>query len=132
MLDIKTLTNDLSVCAQIDKMDLKTIADKGFKTIICNRPDGEAEEQPLNGELEMLANRLGLDFIQQPVIAGALIDEDYQTFAKLINEAQKPILAFCRTGTRCSTLWVNGTQDFGSVDARLAKATELGFKIKTL
>ena len=130
MLDIKTLTSTLSVSPQIEKMDLKKIADLGFKTIICNRPDGEAEEQPLNGELEMLAERLGMDFIEQPVIAGAICAEDYVEFAQALATATPPVLAFCRTGTRCTTLWVNGTEDLGSREERLNHATQLGFVIK--
>ncbi|MCA2015856.1 TIGR01244 family phosphatase [Vibrio tritonius] len=130
MLDIKTLTSSLSVSPQIDKMDLKKIADMGFKTIISNRPDGEAEEQPLNGELGMLSERLGMAFIEQPVLAGAICDEDYVLFSQALETATPPVLAFCRTGTRCTTLWVNGTEDMNSREERLNHAVALGFVIK--
>ncbi|SJL82834.1 TIGR01244 family sulfur transferase [Vibrio palustris] len=126
---IVPLTEALSVAGQIEPSDLTSIADSGFKTLICNRPDGEGEEQPLNKELAILAKQLGMTFIEQPVTSGAITKADIAQFADILHTAQTPILAFCRTGTRCSTLWVEASNDLGSRAARRDTATSLGFSI---
>jgi len=45
-MNIKQLTANLSVSAQVMPADMAEIAAAGFKSIICNRPDGEAGDQP--------------------------------------------------------------------------------------
>ena len=45
-MEIKTITDELSVTAQVRPEDLEMLAEKGFRTLICNRPDGEAPDQP--------------------------------------------------------------------------------------
>jgi sulfide:quinone oxidoreductase len=42
-MDIKELTANLSVSPQILGTEIESIAKAGFKTIICNRPDGEGQ-----------------------------------------------------------------------------------------
>ncbi|MGO1298724.1 MAG: TIGR01244 family sulfur transferase [Vibrio sp.] len=128
-INIVPLTHDLSVTGQISQADLAFIADAGFKTIIANRPDGEGDNQPLNIELAKQAQQLGLTFIEQPVISTAITDDNYAEFASSLKTATKPILAFCRTGTRCSRLWVEASDDLGNRDARRDKAIALGFTI---
>jgi len=53
-METKTLTDMLSVAEQIKLADLKALAQAGFKTVINNRPDGEAPRQPRS---ETLAKR---------------------------------------------------------------------------
>ena len=45
-MDKKELTAELSVGQQIQLEDLQTLADLGFRSIVCNRPDGEGPDQP--------------------------------------------------------------------------------------
>ena len=45
-MEIKKLSENLSVAGQLIPADVANIAELGFKTIICNRPDGEASDQP--------------------------------------------------------------------------------------
>jgi len=59
-LDIKKLTNTISVADQISEADLTEIAQAGFKSLICNRPDGEGSDQPGFKEIEIAAKALGL------------------------------------------------------------------------
>ena len=54
-MDIHTLTGELSVAPQIAAHDLKALHEAGFKSVICNRPDGEAADQPTFDEIERAA-----------------------------------------------------------------------------
>ncbi len=40
-MDIRQIDDNYSVSGQIEPDDVRDIAAEGFRTIICNRPDGE-------------------------------------------------------------------------------------------
>ena len=104
-MDIKTLSSKASVTPQIKVDDLPAIKEKGFRAIICNRPDGEGTDQPTYKEIEVAAAKLGIDMAYQPIVAGKVNDQDADDFANLMTELPGPVLAYCRTGTRSATLW---------------------------
>ncbi len=104
-MDIKKLKIDLSVTPQVTIEDLPAIKEKGFRSIICNRPDGEGADQPTFKEIEAAATKLGLNMAYQPIMMGKVGDADADEFAKLMTELPGPVLAYCRTGTRSATLW---------------------------
>jgi sulfide:quinone oxidoreductase len=56
-------------------------------------------------EIEAAAKAHGLDWVYLPVASGNITDEDVERFAPMIRGAEKPVLAFCRSGTRCTILW---------------------------
>src|SRR3546814_5317061 len=45
-MTIRSLTPALSVSPQIDPADVVALAASGFRSIVCNRPDGEEAGQP--------------------------------------------------------------------------------------
>ena len=104
-MDIKKLTSKISVAPQITPADMKAIKDRGFRAIICNRPDGEGADQPTFKEIEAEATKHGLDAAYLPIVAGKVGDDDADCFADLMTELPGPVLAYCRTGTRSATLW---------------------------
>jgi len=101
----KVINQALSVSEQIKAEDVTTIAAAGFKSIICNRPDGEGVDQPVFAEIEAAAKVAGLVAVYQPIVSGKVGDEDAVAFGKLMDALPKPIFAYCRTGTRSTTLW---------------------------
>ncbi|MCC5872329.1 MAG: hypothetical protein JJU22_08045 [Gammaproteobacteria bacterium] len=66
-MGIRKITEDLSVSAQITAEDLATIRKAGFRAIICNRPDGEAADQPSFEEIEAAAKAEGLSTRYLPI-----------------------------------------------------------------
>ncbi|MXN64691.1 TIGR01244 family phosphatase [Stappia sp. GBMRC 2046] len=104
-MDIRRLTAEVAVSPQIGVEDLEAIKAAGFRTIINNRPDGEEAGQPEAADVEQAARALGLDFRFMPVISGGVTEGDGDDFAALLDEVEKPVLAYCRTGTRCTALW---------------------------
>ena len=103
-MEIKTLNAGLSVSAQITASDIQAIKDAGFRTIICNRPDGEGEDQPSFNEIAQAANKLRLNSVYQPIVAGQICDADGVKFATHLATLPGPVLAYCRTGARSSML----------------------------
>jgi sulfide:quinone oxidoreductase len=104
-MEIKALSPNLSVVGQITSADIAHIAHSGFKSVICNRPDGEGSDQPGEQEIAKAANAAGLTFRYLPVESGKVTDEQGAAFGALMDELPKPVLAYCRTGMRCTTMW---------------------------
>jgi sulfide:quinone oxidoreductase len=104
-MDINTITPNLSVSPQITTADVEQLAQAGFKTIICNRPDGESADQPRFHEIEQAAQKLGLHTHFMPVETAKITEADGQAFGQLVHSVPGPVLAYCRSGTRCSILW---------------------------
>ncbi len=126
-MDPKLITSTLSVTGQISADDVSTIADRGFRSIICNRPDGEAADQPTFEEIEAAARAAGLSTRYIPIVAGRVRDEDAVAFGRAMEELPKPALAFCRTGTRSATLWSLSQAKTRSVADILAATKAAGY-----
>lgn len=104
-MDAKAISSQLSVAPQITPEDVKDIAAMGFRSIMCNRPDGEGADQPTFEEVEAAAKIAGLKIRYLPIISGTVQDSDADDFRTAMIELPGPILAYCRTGTRSATLW---------------------------
>lgn len=94
-----------SVSGQIALRDIAEIAACGFITLINNRPDGEAADQPRSAEIEAEARRCGLRYCYIPVKPGEITQGDARRLADALHSASGPVLAFCRSGARSTHLW---------------------------
>ena len=91
---------------QITPAEVADFAAMGFRTLINNRPDREGgDAQALNADIEREALAWGLTYHFLPVVAGALTEEQAEAMAQLLLDSPKPILAFCRSGTRSTYLY---------------------------
>ncbi|MCF2870385.1 bifunctional protein tyrosine phosphatase family protein/NAD(P)/FAD-dependent oxidoreductase [Octadecabacter sp. G9-8] len=104
-MDIRKISGQFFVAPQISEADLAAVKAQGIQSIICNRPDGEGADQPTFEELARTAGMLGLDMRYIPVSGGMVLDADVYNFAAELDALRKPVLAYCRTGTRSATLW---------------------------
>jgi uncharacterized protein (TIGR01244 family) len=104
MSDFRHVTDDLSVAPQISVADVGEAARQGFKTIINNRPDGEEPAQPRSAEIEAAAKAAGLAYHHIPVVGGPTPAQVEATRA-VLQDAEEPVLAFCRSGTRSIVTW---------------------------
>jgi uncharacterized protein (TIGR01244 family) len=99
------INDELSVAGQIAKEDIAALAKEGFATIINNRPDDEEPGQLTMTAAKAEAERLGLQYLYQPVTTATITKADVTAFQNAMLRAPKPILAHCRSGTRCYLLW---------------------------
>jgi sulfide:quinone oxidoreductase len=104
-MELKTIDKGLTVSPQISAADVAAIKKEGFRSIICNRPDGEGADQPTFAEIEKAAKKAGLEIRYLPVVSGKVQDADAEKFGEVLSELPKPVFAYCRTGTRSATLW---------------------------
>ena len=100
------MNENVGFAGQIIPEQVAQVAEKGFKSIINNRPDMEGgAEQPTSAQIEDAARAAGIDYVFQPVVAGQITEIDVRTFANHFNELPKPVLMFCRTGNRSNNLY---------------------------
>jgi uncharacterized protein (TIGR01244 family) len=104
-MDLRRLTSQLAVAAQLVPSDVRAAAAAGYTTLICNRPDGEQPGQPDHEAMAQAAAAAGMRFVFQPVITGRITPEQARAFGETLAQADGPVLAYCRSGTRCATLW---------------------------
>jgi sulfide:quinone oxidoreductase len=104
-MTLKMLTKTISVTSQIQPGDMEQLAAQGFRSVVCNRPDGEGADQPTFAEVEAAARKHGLSAAYLPVLSGKVTDNDASTFGGLLDSLPAPTVAYCRTGTRSATLW---------------------------
>lgn len=104
-MDLRQITEDFAVSPQIAVADVPAIAAAGFRTIMCNRPDGEETGQPDCAAIAEAAAAAGLEFRAVPFTAATMTEADVAAFGKALAECPKPMLAFCRTGTRSTMMW---------------------------
>jgi sulfide:quinone oxidoreductase len=129
-MDIRALTAELSVAPQLLAADMRAIADAGFRSVVCNRPDGEASDQPGYAELERAAIEHGLQMRFLPAESGKVSDQQGVAFGALMAELPKPVLAFCRTGMRSTTMWALSQAGQMPLPQIIERASKAGFDLK--
>ena len=111
-MKITRFDDRISVSPQIQPSEVAEIAVQGFKSIICNRPDGEGQDQPSAAVIEAESRNHGLAFAHVAAVAGALTPADALAMEKAIETLPTPVLAYCRSGARSTKLWeMSGTQE---------------------
>ncbi|MGD1868968.1 MAG: TIGR01244 family sulfur transferase [Neomegalonema sp.] len=129
-MDIRRITEDVSVSPQILPEHLPDIATSGFKSVICNRPDEEDPGQPRFADVAEAAKAVGVEARLMPVVSRDDCAEGAAGFARLLDELPKPVLAYCRSGTRCAVLWALAQQGSKPVPEIVESAGAAGYDLR--
>jgi len=122
------LTDTIAVAGQIRPEQVGEIAAAGFRVLVNNRPDGEDADQPSGAEIEAAALAAGLEYHHLPVTGMNFPGPDLEHMARLLDDSSRPVFAFCRTGTRCTNLWVV-TRGEDAREQAIQHARALGFDV---
>ena len=131
-MPFKPLTPSLSVSSQLSEADIAQAARDGFRAIIDNRPDGEEPGQLSAETVRKLAAAHGMGFAHVPTVGSNITDEDVAGMADALARLDGPVLAYCRTGTRSTTLWALTQAGGQPAEAILAIAAQAGYDLSTL
>lgn len=105
-MTIKTLTATLSVSPQVLPQQVAHLAKSGFKSIICNLPNGECgPSQPSFDQIAAAAKAAGMQSAYLPIVPGQVGPSEAAAFRDLLASLPTPIIAFCRSGNRSASLW---------------------------
>jgi uncharacterized protein (TIGR01244 family) len=89
-MQTRNLAEKLSVSSQLTPPDLTAAAHQGIRSIINNRPDAEASDQPTSAEIEAAAAALGLGYRHIPVVPGQIDDKDIANFSVALAALEAP------------------------------------------
>ncbi|MGO1163999.1 TIGR01244 family sulfur transferase [Brucella sp. C7-11G] len=131
-MEIRKLTDEISVSPQIRLEDIHELARLGFKSIISDRPDKEENDQPDADAVCMAAEGAGLEFRHIPVVASDIGERDIALFAEAMKDLPKPVLAFCRSGTRAAMLWALSQAATEGSDTVLAATKSAGYDLEQI
>lgn len=131
-MPFKALTTSLSVSPQLSEADVAQAARDGFRAIIDNRPDGEEPGQPSATEMQAMAASHGMGFAHVPTVGGKISDKDVAQMAHALSRLDGPVLAYCRTGTRSTTLWALSEVGAQPADVLIATAAGAGYDLSAL
>jgi len=126
----KQITEDISVSAQIEASDIEDLKARGFKSVICNRPDGESPDQPAYAEIAEAAQAEGLEVRYLPIVSGGMVPQDVEVFAAAMQDLPKPVFAYCRSGTRCATVWALSEAQNRSTAEIIEKTAAAGYDLR--
>ncbi|WP_367105569.1 TIGR01244 family sulfur transferase [uncultured Psychrobacter sp.] len=104
------MNHQISITGQITPAQVPMIAENGFKTIINNRPDGEEPNQPTSAEIAAAAEKEGLAYKEISFAGNEMNQSHVERFAEYFNQAEQPILIYCRTGNRSTGLYETAKQ----------------------
>lgn len=99
------MAHNISIQGQITPEQVATFANDGVKTIINNRPDGEESNQPTSADIAAAAKLAGIAYKEISFAGTNLTQQHVEDFADYFNQAEQPILIFCRTGARSTGIY---------------------------
>ncbi len=133
MVKFVQLEPDIAAASQLAESDFADIAARGFRAVVNIRPDGEAPDQLPNAEARRTAERHGLTFRHMPVMSVNATDDDIvDHFARLMDDLPGPVLFYCGSATRCTTLWTQAAAPRIGIDEALSVAREAGHDLEFL
>jgi uncharacterized protein (TIGR01244 family) len=105
-LPIRPVAPDVCVAPQLTPEAMAEAARAGFRSVVNNRPDYEhGPDQPSSAAIEAAARAAGLEYRFLPVAGGYQSPEEIAAMARLLDELPRPLLMFCRSGTRSAKLF---------------------------
>ena len=103
-LSMRKLDADFAIAGQISPEDVQKVADAGYKTIVCARPDNEDPGQPSFAVISAAAKKAGLSAVHIP-ISGGIGEGALIRMEKALKELPKPMFGYCRSGGRAGSLF---------------------------
>jgi uncharacterized protein (TIGR01244 family) len=131
-MDIRAITPTYAVSPQIAIEDLPAIKAAGYTTLINNRPDGEIPPHLHNTQMQAAATALGLTYVQNPVIGGAMTDANVAAQAAAIAAAKGPVFAYCASGNRSSVVWALSKAGTMPTDDLIGLPARFGYQLEGL
>lgn len=104
-MKVLELASQVYASGQLYEHDIRLAAEQGVRTIMNNRPDGEAPGQPLSADLEKITEELGMTYVYFPVDPRVITQDDAAAFATASSDLERPLLIFCRSGARSTRIW---------------------------
>lgn len=127
-MDLRQLSPDLAVSPQIAPEDVPLLAEAGFKVLVTNRPDNEVDSDIDHNAMAAAAEAAGMQHYYLPFAPGQITSDLIDGFAEATS-GEQPVIAYCRSGHRCTVLWALTQSGKLPEDEILRTATEAGYDL---
>ena len=118
---------------QIELGDIAEAKALGVVTVINNRPDGEEPDAPQGADIEAAVTAAGMRYVAIPVTHAGFSGPQVAAMAVALEQADGPVLAYCRSGTRSTLLWALARTQLGDDKTTLqAKAARGGYDLSSI
>lgn len=126
----RQLSDRVYASPQIGTAEVAEAARLGVGLIINNRPEGESDDQVPGDEIRAAAESAGLGYVAIPVTHAGFSEGQVKAMAAALASTDKPVLAYCRSGTRSTLLWALAQASAGdSPDEIAAAAGAAGYDV---
>ncbi|WP_374591456.1 TIGR01244 family sulfur transferase [Novosphingobium sp.] len=126
----RQLSDRVFASPQIGLEEVAEAARMGIGLIVNNRPEGESDDQVPGSEIESAARAAGLDYVAIPVTHAGFSEGQMKAMAAALASTDKPVLAYCRSGTRSTLLWALAQASQGrQPDELAAAAAQAGYDL---
>lgn len=105
MVSTRKIDTAFDVSGQITPEQAADIAARGYRTLICMRPDNEGFGQPAFAEVKKVAEASGLEAIYFPVVPGSMTADQARELKTILSGREGPVLAYCASGNRCAAAY---------------------------
>ena len=129
-MDIRPLTDTYAVSPQIAPEDMDAIVQAGYRTVICNRPDGEIPPEVQAEAIRRATEAAGLRFVLNPVVGGAITRDNIAAQGAALAESDGPVLAYCASGNRSSIVWALSQAGTQPTDTLIAIPSRYGYGLE--
>lgn len=133
MSDFRRINENMLVSQQLALKDIAAAANLGVTTIVNNRPDGEEPSAPQGDAIEAAAAAAGLNYIAIPIGHSGFSEPQVTAMIAAMEQAEGPILAYCRSGTRSTLLWALAAAKQGENPDDIARAAaQAGYDVSPI
>lgn len=133
MSDFRKLTENILVSRQITIADVAVGAADGVSLIVNNRPDGEEPSAPQGDEIAAAAAAAGINYVAIPIGHAGFSEPQVNAMIDAMEQAEGPILAYCRSGTRSTLLWALAAAKQGEDPGTIARiAAQAGYDVSPI
>lgn len=131
-MELKRINDHISVSGQIHPEDMAALKAAGFVAIVNNRPDGESPDQPTGAEIEAAAKAAGLAYHAIPLGREGVNSDMVEKTRAVLEGSAGPVLCFCRSGTRSTTLWALSRAGEMAAEDIISQAAGAGYDMSHL
>jgi uncharacterized protein (TIGR01244 family) len=133
MSDFRRINENVLVSPQLALEDIAAAAADGVAMIVNNRPDGEDPHAPQGEAIEAAAAAAGINYIAIPIGHSGFSEPQVDAMIAALEQAEGPILAYCRSGTRSTLLWALAVAKQGESPDTIARmAAQAGYDVSPI
>jgi uncharacterized protein (TIGR01244 family) len=129
----RKIDDTIIVSPQIGPDDLVQVAEFGVTLVVNNRPEDEEPGQASGAAIAQAAEDVGIAYTAIPVTHAGFSHPQVDAMVQALEQADGPVLAYCRSGTRSTYLWALARAKMGDHPAVLVeKAGQAGYDLSAI